>query len=296
MGPVKKPDCALALAAGGRPMKTVCEVLGVAPSAVAVKRVRPSDWRDGRRARVTDDAELVEEIRAQVADLPTYGYRRIWALLRRSREMTGAPCINHKRVYRIMREHKLLLRRPGVRRDSRRQDGRVAVDHSNTRWCSDGFEFRCDDGTPLRVTFALGCDREAISWAATTGGHSGDVVRDVMLAAVEQRFGTTQAVQLIEWLSDNGSAYIDHRTRSFARELGLEPLTTPVRSPQSNGLAESFVKTMKHNYVAYMDKPDATTALSRLAIAFEHYNERHPHKALKYRSPGEFRRAAASST
>ncbi len=96
--------------------------------------------------------------------------------------------------------------------------------------------------------------------------------------------------------NSNGSAYIDHRTRSFARELGLEPLTTPVRSPQSNGMAESFVKTMKHDYVAYMDKPDAPTALSRLAIAFEHYNERHPHKALKYRSPREFRRNAVSSS
>lgn len=61
---------------------------------------------------------------------------------------------------------------------------------------------------------------------------------------------------------DNSSAYIDHRTRSFAHELSLEPLTTPVRSPQSNGMAESFVKTMKHNYVAYIDKPDAPTALS----------------------------------
>jgi transposase InsO family protein len=49
-------------------------------------------------------------------------------------------------------------------------------------------------------------DREAISWAATAVGHSGDVVRDVMLAAVEQRFGTAQAAQPIEWLSDNGSA------------------------------------------------------------------------------------------
>ncbi|AYZ98903.1 IS3 family transposase [Burkholderia sp. AU29985] len=296
-GRFKKPDCALALAAGGRPMKTVCEVLGVARAAVAVKRVRSSDWRDGRRARVTNDAGLVEAIQAHVAHLPTYGYRRVWALLRRSREQTGAPCINVKRVYRVMREHQLLLRRPGVRQDKRRHDGRVAVDRSNTRWCSDGFEFRCDDGTPLRVTFALDCcDREAISWAATTGGHSGDVVRDVMLAAVEQRFGTTQAAQSIEWLTDNGCAYIDHRTRSFARELGLEPLTTPVRSPQSNGMAESFVKTMKHDYVAYMDKPDAPTALSRLAIAFEHYNERHPHKALKYRSPREFRRNAVSST
>lgn len=66
-------------------------------------------------------------------------------------------------------------------------------------------------------------------------GHSGDVVRGVTLAAVEQRFGSTQTPQVIEWLSDKGSAYIDHRTRSFARELELEPLTTPVPSLQSNG-------------------------------------------------------------
>jgi putative transposase len=142
---------------------------------------------------------------------------------------------------------------------------------------SDGFEFRCDDGAALRFTFALdSCDREAFGWAATTGGHSGDVVRDVMLAAVEQCFATTQATQPIEWLSDNGSAYIDHRTRRLARERGFESLTTPVRSPESNGTAESFVKTVKHNYVASVDKLDAPTALSRLAIAFEHHNECHP--------------------
>ena len=130
-----------------------------------------------------------------------------------------------------MREHQLLLRGPGVRRDTRRHDGRVAVDRSDTRWCSDGFEFRCDDGTPLRVTFALDCcDREAISWAATTGGHSGDV----MLAAVEQRFGTTQAAQPIEWLTDNGSAYIDHRTRSFARGLGLQPSVCSIHKPSTS--------------------------------------------------------------
>jgi len=35
------------------------------------------------------------------------------------------------------------------------------------------------------------------------------------------------------------------------------------------------------------------TAVHNLAIAFEHYNEQHPHSALKYRSPREFRRAMA---
>ena len=53
---------------------------------------------------------------------------------------------------------------------------------------------------------------------------------------------------------------------------------------------------MKRDYVAFMHKPDAATAARNLAIAFEHYNEKHPHSALKYRSPREFRRRTDSST
>ncbi len=170
--------------------------------------------------------------------------------------------VNVKRVYRVMHRHGLLLERRRYAVSTRRHEGKVAVDKSNVRWCSDGFEFRCDDGVPLRVTFALDCcDREAMSWAATTAGHSGDIVRDVMLAAVENRFGDVLHTESeIEWLSDNGSGYTADETRQFAVLLGLKPLTTPVCSPQSNGMAESFVKTMKRDYVAIMPKPDAATA------------------------------------
>ena len=292
-------DCALALIAGGRAVKQVCDVLGVARSNVAARLARPADWQDGRSARQTDDAGLVEEIRLTVTDLPSYGYRRVWGMLRRVREARGVAPVNAKRVYRVMRVHGLLLQRRALPpRPQRRHDGKVAVAKSNQRWCSDGFEFRCDNGEPLRVTFALDCcDREAMSWAATTGGHSGDVVRDVMLAAVENRFGNVlKAPAEIEWLTDNGSGYTADRTRSFASSIGLKPLTTPVCSPQSNAMAESFVKTMKRDYVAFMPKPDAATAAHNLAVAFEHYNEHHPHSALKYRSPREFRRRTDSST
>jgi putative transposase len=70
----------------------------------------------------------------------------------------------------------------------------------------------------------------------------------------------------------------------------------PMPLQRSVGMAESFVKTMKRDYVAFMPKPDAATAARNLAIAFEHYNEKHPHSALKYRSPREFRRRTDSST
>ncbi|BEV48325.1 hypothetical protein BconGalA64_08240 [Burkholderia contaminans] len=85
-------------------------------------------------------------------------------------------------------------------------------------------------------------------------------------------------------------------THRFAVAVGLKPLTALVSSPQSNGMAERFVKTTKCNYVAFMPKPDAATAACNVAIAFEHRHEKHPHSALKYRSPSESRRSMDSAT
>ncbi|WP_247751102.1 integrase core domain-containing protein, partial [Citrobacter freundii] len=88
----------------------------------------------------------------------------------------------------------------------------------------------------------------------------------------------------------------EEMTCLFAPSLNLEPCTTAVSSPQSNGMAERFVKTMKEDYIAFMPKPDVRTALRNLAAAFTHYNENHPHSALGYHSPREYRRQRASLT
>jgi len=69
-------------------------------------------------------------------------------------------------------------------------DGKIAVEKSDQRYCSDGFEFGCDNGEKVRVTFSLDCcDRQAISFAATTAGISGELVRDVMVQTLNKRFG-----------------------------------------------------------------------------------------------------------
>jgi transposase InsO family protein len=60
-----------------------------------------------------------------------------------------------------------------------------------------------------------------MSFLATTSGVSGEDVRDLMLAAVEHRFGLVNRLPVtIEWLSDNGSCYVAGETRSFARDIG----------------------------------------------------------------------------
>ncbi|EME5154147.1 IS3 family transposase, partial [Escherichia coli] len=274
-GRAKKLDSARALIARGWGVSLVSRCLRVSRAQLHVILRRTDDWKDGRRSRHSDDTDVLLRIHHVIGELPTYGYRRVWALLRRQAELDGMPAINAKRVYRIMRQNALLLeRKTAVPPSKRAHTGKVAVKESNQRWCSDGFEFRCDNGEKLRVTFALDCcDREALHWAVTTGGFDSETVQDVMLGAVERRFGNELPASPVEWLTDNGSCYRANETRQFARILGLEPKNTAVRSPESNGIAESFVKTIKRDYISIMPKPDGLTAAKNLAEAFEHYNE-----------------------
>ncbi|EFH7617213.1 IS3 family transposase [Escherichia coli] len=293
----KKVDSARALIARGWGVSLVSRCLRVSRAQLHVILRRTDDWKDGRRSRHSDDTDVLLRIHHVIGELPTYGYRRVWALLRRQAELDGMPAINAKRVYRIMRQNALLLeRKTAVPPSKRAHTGRVAVKESNQRWCSDGFEFCCDNGERLRVTFALDCcDREALHWAVTTGGFNSETVQDVMPGAVERRFGNDLPSSPVEWLTDNGSCYRANETRQFARMLGLEPKNTAVRSPESNGIAESFVKTIKRDYISIMPKPDGLTAAKNLAEAFEHYNEWHPHSALGYRSPREYLRQRTSN-
>ncbi|EMK2780911.1 IS3 family transposase, partial [Escherichia coli] len=274
-GRAKKLDSARALIARGWGVSLVSRCLRVSRAQLHVILRRTDGWKDGRRSRHSDDTDVLLRIHHVIGELPTYGYRRVWALLRRQAELDGMPAINAKRVYRIMRQNALLLeRKTAVPPSKRAHTGKVAVKESNQRWCSDGFEFRCDNGEKLRVTFALDCcDREALHWAVTTGGFDSETVQDVMLGAVERRFGNELPASPVEWLTDNGSCYRANETRQFARMLGLEPKNTAVRSPESNGIAESFVKTIKRDYISIMPKPDGLTAAKNLAEAFEHYNE-----------------------
>ncbi|EMR2153060.1 IS3 family transposase [Klebsiella pneumoniae] len=292
----KKVDIAHAIAATGRyPLIRIAEVLCVSRSNLYDRLL---DKRQHRSARYSkdDDARLLPLIRQICSERATNGYRRVTAHLNRALKEHNWR-VNPKRVYRIMRQNALLLeRKPAIPPSKRAHTGRVAVKESNQRWCSDGFEFRCDNGEKLRVTFALDCcDREALHWAVTTGGFDSETVQDVMLGAVERRFGSELPASPVEWLTDNGSCYRANETRQFARMLGLEPKNTAVRSPESNGIAESFVKTIKRDYINIMPKPDGLTAAKNLAEAFEHYNEWHPHSALGYRSPREYLRQRASN-
>jgi putative transposase len=272
-------------------MSRVAETLSVSRSQLHARASGASKPRGPYRK--AEDIELLPAIRRLIDARPTYGYRRIAALLNRERRAAGLEPVNRKRVLRILGQHGLTLERCTGRREGRVHDGKVVVMASNLRWCSDTLEIGCWNGEVVRIAFVIDAfDREVISHVAVTGaGISGSDVRDMMLAAVEQRFGTDRAPHPVEHLSDNGSCYTAKDTRDFATALGLVPCFTPVRSPESNGMSEAFVKTLKRDYVRVIPLPDATPVLGLVAEWIADYNTVHPHSALRMRSPAEFRAA-----
>jgi transposase InsO family protein len=276
-------------------MKAITESLGVSRSNLYEKREEGRALRR-RRYRKDEDDALLPLIREIVDVRSTYGYPRTTALLNKKLAVLGRPRVNEKRVYRIMAMNNLLLQKH-TGRPTRTHDGEIITLKSNTRWCSDVFAIICWNAEIVWVAFSLDCcDREVMSYIATTAGISGEMIRDLMAETIESRFGLVDRLpHRIEWLTDNGSAYTAHDTRNFALSMGLAVCTTPVQSPESNGMAEGFVKTFKRDYVHVNRLDSARVVLEQLPGWFEDYNEIAPHKGLKMKSPREYMKSLAAS-
>ncbi len=264
-------------------MKRIAEALGVSRSHLHCGR---NSSPRGPYKKAGDEV-LLQRIRAVVDSRPSYGYRRVTARL--NRQQPNAR-VNHKRVYRVMKEAGLLLSRYAPK-PKMAHTGQVITLASDLRWCSDMLELRCFNGERVFVAFSLDCcDREAMAWVAADRPLDGQDVRDLIAQTVEARFGATETPHPVEWLSDNGAPYTAHLTRNFGTQCGLQMRNTPTYSPESNGMAEAFVKTFKRDYAYLADLPDAKSVLEQLPSWFEDYNEHHPHKGLKMLSPKQFRR------
>jgi putative transposase len=273
-------------------VKTVSDVLEVSRSNLTEQVAQEPKPRRTTYVK-PDDEWLLPKVRTLVAERASYGYRRLTALLNRQLTAEGKSRVNHKRIYRLMRRDQLLLQRH-TGKSTRTHDGTIITLKSDLRWCSDSFEIRCWNGERVQVAFSLDCcDREVMSYVATTAAITGEMVRDLMAEAVEQRFGAGArgAPHPVEWLSDNGPPYTAHETRAFGASLGLLVCNTPSYSPESNGMAESFVKRFKADYVYLAQLDTAAVVLAQLPRWLEDYNEVHPHRGLRMQSPREYRRS-----
>lgn len=266
----------------GRKWAPICRTLGISRACA----YRESVGRPDRYARA-DDRMVTAQIRTVIRTRASYGARRVRALVNRE----FATGYNLKRIQRVMELNGWKLPRATRRRTGRAHRGLIQRAASNERWCSDVLEIACWDGEIVQLGFVLDChDREALATVAAARDLLGTDIQELMQRAVAGRFGTGERPDApIQWLSDNGSIYTALDTLITAERLHLVPITTPAASPESNGMSEAFVNTMRRDYFAGADLSTAGVVLDQIPAWIADYNAVAPHSALGFQSPQQYR-------
>ena len=111
-------------------LRRVCRVLSASRAGI---------YSSGSAAGATGSAKpavdenLAQRVRELAREHPTFGYRRLWALLRSAE---GLP-VNIKKVHRLVKVLKLQVKQSLVATRPRVQQQRSATQASNERWAMD---------------------------------------------------------------------------------------------------------------------------------------------------------------
>ncbi len=230
--------------------------------------------------------DVVDAIREIIHERPvSYGYRRVHAMLKGK----GIHC-NHKTVNRYMSQ-RLWLSSSREKRHlaTRRHKGIVATLAPNTRWASDITVIKAWNNEKGRFAVLIDCsDRQILSYRFKKSITAFDI-QDTVIEAVKSRFGTCEALpNKIEFLSDNGPEYIEKNLKRFLENIGFTVCNTPVRSPESNGIAESFFRGFKRDYVYQAECPSFEAIKVLVDGWVDDYNTKAPHGSLGMLSPASF--------
>jgi len=246
--------------------RRACALLGVPRSTL--------DYRPRRAGR---EASLLAELRRLARRHPRYGYRRIWALLRRAGRR-----INAKRVYRLWRLAGLTLPRRRPRRKVR-TGARLTplAARPNAVWTYDfihdaaanGLRFKC-------LTVVDEYTRECLAITVERSLPARRVLE--VLAQLVARYGPPGYLR-----SDNGPEFIARRVRQWLGQTGITTAYIDPGKPWQNGLGESFHSRFRDECLdrEWFHTPQEARVL--IEQYRRQYNEARPHSSLGYRTPAE---------
>lgn len=233
-----------------------------------------------------EEGRLVRRMLALVRRHPRFGYRRIWALLRRE----GWE-VNRKRVHRLWRQQG--LRVPRKQRKKRRLGTganscvRRRPEHQGHVWAWDFVFDRTASGGSLKwLTVVDEYTRECLALEVARGMTAQAVI--AVLARLVAEHGPPVHIR-----SDNGSEFIARAIRAWLAKEGVETLYIDPASPWENGYAESFNGKVRDELLAREEFASVLEA-KVLGRQWQHeYNHARPHSALGYKTPAEFAKECA---
>jgi putative transposase len=231
-----------------------------------------------RPQRPLRDLPIRARLRELAAARPRFGYQRLHLLLRRE-----GVVVNHKRVYRLYREERLLVRpHRGRKRAAVPRVPLVAPTRPNERWGMDFIHDACADGRRFRcLTMVDEYTRECPVIAADTSLPSARVI-----AVLEQLAGQRGLPHSL--VVDHGPEFISRALDLWAYRRGIELVFIRPGKPVENAYVESFHSRFRDeclNAHWFETLIDARVQIERWR---QDYNEVRPHTSLGGRTPGEF--------
>jgi len=271
-------------------VRRVCAIWGVARSSFYDARCQegqPHQNPAGRRGPkpALGDAELLAAIRRDLARSPWTGegHRKVWARLR----VIDGIRVSRTRVLRIMGENSLLSphRRPS--RPANDHAGSITTDAPNLMWGADGAVIpTVKDGNVTLFIVAEHWNAEGLGWHVAKHGNR-YAAAEALALAVGQVFGSVRA---------HGSPFMSEYFQNQLTFFGMVPSFAFVREPETNGVAERFIRTLKEQIVFGRIYQDIEEARAAVRGYFERYNQHWLLEKNGYRSPAETRRHWMAAT
>ena len=239
-------------------------------------------YRPHARKRRPLDVDLVEQIRAIIERYPTYGLRRISALLKRD------IVVNRKKVHRVLKSNGWQVRKRAKGHRPRARGMRSRADALNERWAIDTTHVFCGRDGWCHLTAIIDCcSRRILGWRFSDSG-----IADVAAAALEDALRTAGINRTSEQRpalrSDNGLVFGSKAFSKVVRKFRLSQEFITPYTPEQNGMIERFFLSLKEECVWLYNFENKDQAFRVIADWLDEYNEERPHSALGYLSPMQF--------
>ena len=228
---------------------------------------------------VKDDTEIIEAIQQLASDHPAYGFRKLYAYLRRA-----GKGWNHKKVYRVYKLLKLHKKRKLKRRLPQRVKQPLTQQSApNLSWSMDFMSDSLACGRKFR-TFNIIDDhnREVLAIEVAVSIGANRVIRT--LNHVIEAKGRPKVIRV-----DNGPEFTSKDLQWWCQEQQIQLQYIQPGRPMQNGFIERLNGSYRREVLdAYMFFDlEQVRILTEQWI--EEYNHRRPHEALNNMTPVEFR-------
>jgi putative transposase len=230
---------------------------------------------------------LLQRIRVLKAEHPFWGYRRIWAYLR----FIEQQAVNKKRIWRLMREHHLLVipngRLKAKRTPTRSKPKPTKPDEwwgiDMTKVLVEGFGWVyivvvLDWYTKKIVGYEVGLRSTTQQWLAALD------------RAVNRQFPEGARGQGLSLMSDNGCQPTSMAFMHTCNTLGIHQVFTSYNNPKGNADTERVMRTLKEECLWLHEWTSPVTLASALERWIDEYNEHYLHSTLDYKPPRQVER------